>query len=119
MTKIKHILSRLIVPTTTIILVMQLIFMTREITWRMIMSTINDVAWWQAVLLIVFGFLSVLVTTFNDTILAKWQNYRIGKVELYQRAWLINVFNINAGFAGTVSVLLRRILFLTKVNQIN
>jgi len=120
MTKIKHILSRLIVPTTTIILVIQLIFMTREITWRMIISTINDVAWWQAALLIVFGFLSVLVTTFNDTILAKWQNYRIGKVELYQRAWLINVFNINAGFAGTVSVLLRRILFFdqSKPNQL-
>lgn len=120
MTKIKHILSRLIVPTTTIILVMQLIFMTREITWRMIIATINEVAWWQAALLIIFGFLSVLVTTYNDIILAKWQKYRIEKIELYQRAWLINVFNINAGFAGTVSMLLRRILFFdqNKPNQL-
>ncbi|MEX0380237.1 bifunctional lysylphosphatidylglycerol flippase/synthetase MprF [Leuconostoc sp. MS02] len=111
MPKIKYILARLIVPATTIILVTQLIFMTREITWRMILSTINDLTWWQTIMLVVFGFLSVLVTTLNDVFLAKWQNYRIEKNELYQRAWLINVFNINAGFAGTVSLLLRRILF--------
>ena len=55
MQKFKNLLLRLVIPTITLILVTQLIIMTREITWQAIWSSINDVAWWQAALLILLG----------------------------------------------------------------
>lgn len=116
MKKFKQLLSRLIVPAVTLILIGQTIYMTREITWDMIFSTINDIYWWQAILLMILGFIAVLPTVLNDVILAKWQHYQIEMPELLQRSWLINVFNINAGFVGTVGVLLRRIWFADQKN---
>ena len=74
MKKFKQLLSRLIVPAVTLILIGQTIYMTREITWDMIFSTINDIYWWQAILLMILGFIAVLPTVLNDVILAKWQH---------------------------------------------
>lgn len=111
MNKIKKILSHLIVPAVTIILISQLVFMTREITWDMILETIGNIAWWQTSLLIVFGFIAIVPSILNDFILARWQEYKISTIELIQRSWQINVFNINAGFIGFVSILLRRVFF--------
>ncbi|MCT8388678.1 bifunctional lysylphosphatidylglycerol flippase/synthetase MprF [Leuconostoc holzapfelii] len=116
MKKFKQLLSRLIVPTVTVILISQSFYMTREITWDMIFSTINDIYWWQALLLMVLGFVAVLPTVLNDVILAKWQHYHLKRRELLARSWLINVFNINAGFVGTVGMLLRRIWFFDQKN---
>ena len=111
MPKIKSILSHLIIPAVTVILISQLVFMTREITWNMILETISQITWWQALLLIIFGFVTIVPTLLSDFILARWQAYNIKRTDLIQRAWLINVFNINAGFIGTVSLLLRRVFY--------
>lgn len=116
MKKFKQLLSRLIVPTVTVILIGQSIYMTREITWDMIFATINDIYWWQALLLMILGFIAILPTLLNDVILAQWQDYHLDRRELLQRSWLINVFNINAGFVGTVGMLLRRIWFFDQKN---
>lgn len=111
MQKFKNLLLRLVIPTITLILVTQLIIMTREITWQAIWSSINDVAWWQAALLILLGFLAVIPTLYNDQILSLWQGYQLTNGELLQRSWLVNVINLNVGFFGVLSVLLRRIFY--------
>nr|WP_284295374.1 hypothetical protein [Leuconostoc litchii] len=108
---IKSVLSKLIILAITLILISQLFIMTREITWHAILSTVNDIAWWQLLLLVVCGFLVIVPTIFNDVILKEWQDYHLSLRETVQRAWLINVFNINAGFVGILSVFLRRIFY--------
>lgn len=118
MPKIKSILSHLIIPAVTVILISQLVFMTREITWNMILETISQITWWQALLLIIFGFVTIVPTLLSDFILARWQAYNIKRTDLIQRAWLINVFNINAGFIGTVSLLLRRVFYFDQKNLV-
>ena len=49
---INHVLSKLIILVITLVLITQLFIMTREITWHAILSTMNDIAWWQMVLLL-------------------------------------------------------------------
>ncbi|WP_273947988.1 bifunctional lysylphosphatidylglycerol flippase/synthetase MprF [Leuconostoc mesenteroides] len=114
---INHVLSKLIILVITLVLITQLFIMTREITWHAILSTMNDIAWWQMVLLLIAGFLVIMPTLFNDLILREWQGYGLTTSEMLQRAWLVNVFNLNAGFIGILSVFLRRIFYNDQPKQ--
>ena len=42
---------------------------------------------------------------------------RLTTSEVLQRAWLVNVFNLNAGFIGILSVFLRRIFYNDHQNK--
>lgn len=114
---INHVLSKLIILVITLVLITQLFIMTREITWHAILSTMNDIAWWQTVLLLIAGFLVIMPALFNDLILREWQGYGLTTSEMLQRAWLVNVFNLNAGFIGILSVFLRRIFYNDQPKQ--
>ncbi|WEV54794.1 bifunctional lysylphosphatidylglycerol flippase/synthetase MprF [Leuconostocaceae bacterium ESL0723] len=107
----KKVIPRLIVPVVTLILVIQVLLMTQEISWGLIINTLSGLGLWQILILVVLGFLAIVPSLYNDVLLAQWQGYHLSSQELLQRSWLINVFNLNAGFLGVISVLLRRFFY--------
>ena len=89
---INHVLSKLIILVITLVLITQLFIMTREITWHAILSTMNDIAWWQMVLLLIAGFLVIMPMLFNDLILREWQGYGLTTSEIGRASCRERVF---------------------------